>query len=51
MFANESARVHNRRAAAQINDLRWTIEEPRRVIEESRKLLHRLAGESDAIGR
>lgn len=48
-FLNESARLYQRRAAAQIADLRSNIEDTRRVIEESRKLLDRLFAKSGAI--
>lgn len=46
---HEQARLYQRRAEAQVADLRSTIDETRRVIQKSRKLLHRLATTSGAI--
>jgi hypothetical protein len=42
----EIARLNERRARAEIDDLRRTIDETRRVIGASRKLLDRIAAET-----
>lgn len=44
-----AARLNERRARADIEDLRQTIDETRRVIAASRKLLDRLAEDHPAI--
>ncbi|MBZ9739729.1 MULTISPECIES: hypothetical protein [unclassified Mesorhizobium] len=44
-----SARLYQQRARAYVEDLRAGTEKTRRVIEDSRKLLDRLAAKSGAI--
>lgn len=44
-----SARLYQQRAVAHVADLRSDIAETRRIIDESRKLLDRLATKSGAI--
>lgn len=48
-YFNISARLYQERAVVHIDNLRSDIEETRRIIEESRKLLDRLAAKSGAI--
>jgi hypothetical protein len=48
-YFNLSARLYQQRAVAHVEDFRSDIDETRRVIEESRKLLDRLAAKSGAI--
>ncbi|MGY2991534.1 hypothetical protein ACVWWD_000341 [Mesorhizobium sp. URHB0026] len=48
-LVHEQARLYQRRAEAQVADLRSTIDETRRVIQKSRKLLDRLAAKPGAI--
>lgn len=42
-YFNVTARLYQQRAVAHVENLRSDIDETRRVIEESRKLLERLA--------
>ncbi|MER9171223.1 hypothetical protein NKI12_28635 [Mesorhizobium australicum] len=48
-YFNVSARLYQQRAVAHVQNLRSDIAETRRIIDESRKLLDRLAAKSGAI--